>query len=66
MERKRSTSRVVDSTSSINGINTEMQKKQEEWISLKERRHQDRKDHLLDFGNEKVTWDEEKHEKKDN
>ena len=63
MARKNSIARVVDSTSSIEEIDAQMQKSQESQICLREKSHKARKDCLLDFGSLKVTGDEIKDEK---
>ena len=66
MTSKNSIARVVDSTSTIDEIDTEMQKEQEKQILLKERNHQSQKECLLDFWNAKVTGDEVRDEKTQN
>ena len=66
MASKKIITRVVDSTSTIDEIDTEMQKAQEKWICLKERRHQARKECLIHFGTARVTGDEARDEKTQN
>ena len=63
MASKKKIARVVDSALTIDETDVEIQKVQETWIFLKERRHQYRKYYLLDFGTAKVTGDEVRDEK---
>ena len=51
---------MIDNTNTIEEIEVELEKAQGKWKSLKEKRHQSRKECLLDFRNAVMTRDEER------
>ena len=60
MESKKRVANIIDNTNIIGEIEVELEKTQGKWTSLKEKRHQARTEHFLDFRNAVIPGGEER------
>ena len=60
MESKKKVAIIIENTNTTEEVEVELEKVQGKWLRLKEKRHQTRKEHLLDFRNAATHGDEER------